>query len=460
MDKKNKPKLLAWCDFLVPTGFANVAMNLFDTLHEDYDVSVIGINYHGDTRYDTDKYFVYSVSRDDMLGIRRMSKIIHEVKPDLLFLFQDIFHISDLIEKLKKEILKDMPTKVVAYFPIDGSPFSVAWGNVLGNVIEDGKDMGVPYIDSLITYTDWAIETIKDRFPNVNRPIHKLYHGVNLDIFKLLPMAEINKLREEYKWDGKFVIANVNRFQPRKAIPLSARAFSMFAKGYKICKCGNHMPFDRKKCDLNMCPLEDLVESVSRTRQDVFYYLHMMPAEPTMGPGRANLLQNHLLNAGFTDQDVPDGGHDGIIGINARNIYAGQVTPEDVNKIYNAANVNISSTLGEGCGLSFLEAAASGTPSIAPKNSAIPEMLRGTGHLILNAGLMNQAMDNAHLRPVVNSWEMVKALDIEYDRWKENAKGGKEVRQECIDNINENFLWENKREQLKQIFKDTLNEKK
>ena len=273
-------------------------------------------------------------------------------------------------------------------------------------------------------------------------------------------MDEINELRKSYKWAGKFVVININRFQPRKAIPLSARAFSMFAKGYKICKCGNHMPFDRKKCDLNMCPSEDIVEVVERNKRDAFYYLHMMPQEPTMGPGRANLLQNHLLNAGFTDQDVPDGAHDGIIGINARHIYAGEVSPEEVNKIYNAANINISSTLGEGCGLSFLEAAASGTPTIAPRNSAIPEMLRNTGHLILNDNLMNQAMDNAHLRPVVSSWEMMKALDIEYERWKEKANGGKEIRQECIKNIKENFLWDDKREQLKQIFKDTLNGKK
>ncbi len=457
MDKKKK-KLLCWCDFGVPTGFANVALNLLDDMHEEYEVRIVSINFHGDTYIDPSKYYCYSVSREDMLGIRRLPKIIKDYKPDLIFLFQDIFHISDLIEKLRNEVLNDLPdTKVVAYFPVDGAPFSVAWGNVLGNIFKDGKDTGKPYVDTLVTYSDWAIDTIKDRFPNVNRPIHKLYHGVNLDTFKLLPMDEINRLRTEYKWAGKFVVSNVNRFQPRKAIPLSARAFSMFAKGYKVCKCGNHMPLDRKKCDLNMCPAEDIVVQEVRDRRDVFYYLHMMPAEPTMGPGRANLLQNHLLNAGFTDQDVPDGEHDGIIGINARNIYAGHVSPEDVNMIYNASNINISSTLGEGCGLSFLEAAASGTPSIAPKNSAVPEMLHDTGHLILNENLMNQAMDNAHLRPVVSSWEMVKALDIEYERWKKNANGGKEIRQECIDNIKENFLWEDKREQLKQIFRDTLN---
>lgn len=456
---KNKKKLLCWCDFNVPTGFSNVAMNLLDDMHEEYDVSIIAINYHGDTKYDTSKYFCYSVSRDDMIGIKRMPKVIHEVRPDILFLFQDIFHISDLIERLKKEALKNTDTKVVAYFPVDGSPFSVAWGNVFGNVIDGGKDLGMPYVDTIITYSDWAIETIKERFPNVNRPIHKLCHGVNLDTFYLLEQNEILALRKEYNWENKFVAVNVNRFQPRKAIPLSARAFSMFAKGYKVCKCGNHMPINRKKCDLNMCSEEDIIHVEKRDRKDVFYYLHMMPQEPTMGPGRANLLQNHLLNAGFVDKDVPDSEHSGIIGINARNIYAGHVSASEVNKIYNASNVNISSTLGEGCGLSFLEAAASGTPSIAPRNSAVPEMLRDTGHLLLNDALMNQAMDNAHLRPMMGCWEMVKALDIEYERWKANANGGKEIRQECIDNINEHFLWEDKRQLLKKIFRETLNEK-
>ena len=33
-----KKKLLAWCDFLVPTGFGTVSKNLFKGLSKEYDV--------------------------------------------------------------------------------------------------------------------------------------------------------------------------------------------------------------------------------------------------------------------------------------------------------------------------------------------------------------------------------------------------------------------------------------
>lgn len=430
-----KPKLFCWCDFLVPTGFGQVAHNLLDKMHEYYDVQVLGINYHGDKRYDSSKYFVYPVSKDDMLGIKKLVGLVKKEQPDLIFLFQDVFHISDVIENVRNVVSPS--TKIVSYFPIDGQPFSQAWGNIF------------QHSDSVITYSDWAIKVIKDRFPAV-KDIGKLYHGVDTNVYKPLTSKEISNKRESFGWDKKFVVTNLNRFQPRKAIPLSARAFSMFSKGYKECKCGNHMPLDRTSCDLNACPPEDIVKVDERNRKDVFLYLHMMANEPCMGPGRTNILQNHLLNAGFIDTDVND-----TIGINAHNIYAGTVSNEMINEIYNASNINISSTLGEGCGLSLIESAATGTPSIAPENSAIPEMLRGTGHLIKNATVMNQAMDNGHLRPVVDTWEMVKALDIEYAKWKESGQE-KVVDKTCIENVKKHFLWDDKVEYLIEVFNKVM----
>lgn len=432
----DKLKILIWSDFVAPTGFAIVAKNLFDELHKKYDVSIVGINYHGDRKYDTEKYFVYSVSRDDMLGIKRLPAIIKRENPDVLLLFQDIFYIADHIEKFKKEL---KPTaKTIIYFPVDGSPFSQAWKSTF------------KHADAIITYSDWAIKTIKET-AEVSQEIHKLYHGVDTNIFKPLKMEAIKQIRKSLNWTNKFVAININRFQPRKAVPLSARAFSLFAKGYKLCKCGHHMPLNRVSCDLNMCPPEDILEVVERNRRDVFYYLHMMPQEASMGPGRANLLQNHLLNAGFDDEDANT-----ILGMNSANIYNEEVSEKQLNELYNSSNINVSSTLGEGCGLSLLESAATGTPSIAPRNSAIPEVLNGTGTLINNTTLMNQALDNGHLRPIVDVWAMAQAWEKEYQRWK-NSGQEMTIDQNCLDNIHKNFMWQDKRDLLHKIIEDTLN---
>ena len=432
MKDKKKLKLLAWCDYLVPTGFGTVSANLFEDMYKYYDVSILGINYHGDRRYDTEKAFVYSVSPDDMLGLKRIHKIVEREEPDILFLFQDIFHISDIINDLAKKC--EGKTKIVVYFPVDGEPFSMAWGNVFEKA------------DAVITYTDWAIDVIKDRFPGLKTPISKLYHGVNFDDFFPFEQKEIDAIRKKYSWEDKFVAVNINRFQPRKFIPGSARAFSMFAKGYKECgDCGHKMPHDRNRCEL--CNSKK-VSMQGTPKNDVYLWMHMMAREPSMGPSRANLLQNHLLNAGFGDGDIGR-----ILGVNARNIYGGDVPISEVNELYNAANVNISSTFGEGCGLSLIEAQAAGTPSIAPRNSAIPEMLRDTGWIIDNCGVTNMSMDNAHIRPVPDCFAITEALEDAYKKWKEAGKG-KVIDEKCIANVNEHFKWEDKREHLRNVFKE------
>lgn len=323
-----KPKLLAWCDFLVPTGFGNVAHNLLDNMHTDFDVTVVGINFYGNKRYDSSKYFVFPVNEKDPLGFRTLLDVAQKEQPHLIFLFQDIFHISELLPHLKKA---SPASKIVVYFPVDGAPFSKDWVHVLDSV------------DTVITYSDWAIEVIRDAAPNFKGPILKLYHGVDTSIFRPLEQAEILKYKNESKLAGKFVVVNVNRYQPRKGIQASLRAFSIFAKGYKRCKCGNIMPYHNRRCDVNWCPESDIVEAVKRRRDDVFYYMHMMSQEASMGPGPTNTLQQHVKNAGFTEDDYGK-----IIGINGKDIYSGQVGPQDVNVIYNIANVNISTSLGEG----------------------------------------------------------------------------------------------------------------
>ena len=82
--------------------------------------------------------------------------------------------------------------------------------------------------------------------------------------------------------------------------------------------------------------------------------------------------------------------------------------------------------------------------------------MRETGHLIPNTTVMNQAMDNAHLRPIPDCFLMAEALEEEYQRWKEKANGVVEIRQECIDNIGTNFQWDDKRALLERLFKETL----
>ena len=437
-----KPKIFAWCDTpTVPTGFGIVAKNLLRDINKKYDLEILGINYHGDTRYDTDKWFIYpAMQYPDVLGFKKMEKLLPEVKPDIIFLFQDIFHINDAWDRIKEHAPK---AKVVIYFPIDGTPVNISWERPLLEA------------DSVITYTEFAKNAILDTFPHLkDTKIHTLDHGIDTKVFHKLSDAEIRNARKESNWEGKFVILNVNRFQPRKLIPLTLRAALLFAKGYHKCKCGNWYWKERSKCDLNGCGPEDIVDTVEG-RPDTLLYLHMVPQEQGMGPGHANSLQAHAYNAGYRDMDLK--GPKQSLQINAVDIYKNPFPEEILNKIYNAACVNISTTIGEGFGFSLAESAASGTISIAPNNSAIPEVLGDTGHMVPNMALFNMAMDNGHVRPVPSVPHMIEALEIEYQKWLDNDKQPVKS-QEAVDRVKKVFNWQDKRDFIEGIFEKVMDE--
>lgn len=388
-------------------------------------MAILGVNYVGLQKYDPTKYFIYPVDRGDLMGFDRFPYILKDFSPDKILLFQDIFNI-DAVLPMIKQWNKDVP--VMAYFPIDGNPVSAAWKEALETP------------DHLVTYTKWGVNSVNEVHPfTVQKGMDYLYHGVDTNWFHPISGTIQRRFKEEQGWKDKFAVISVNRFQPRKMLPVAIRAFALFNKGYKVCSCGNVYLASRTTCDLNGCgPASVVDQKLGRT--DSIFYLHCNTQERMMGPGRANLLQSHLINAGFTNDDINKS-----ISIFAGNIYENPVSEANLNIMYNNADVNLSSTLGEGVGLSLVEASAAGTTSIAPNNSAIPEMLGDTGHIVPNACHINIAMDNGHLRPVMSVLKTIEALEIEYQKWLSNGKR-KIVNTAAVERVQNLFQWEDKRE--------------
>jgi len=177
-------------------------------------------------------------------------------------------------------------------------------------------------------------------------------------------------------------------------------------------------------------------------KEDVMLYLHMMPKSPAMGVLPGDHLTSHMANANLVEEDYGK-----IIAINGHNIHQGEISESLLNEFYNAADYNITSTMGEGCGLSILEAAAVGIETIAPKNSAIPEMLGPFGHMVKNRAVANFKEDNGQIRPLVDERHFVEVLEKVYAEWKADGKE-KRFDQKVVDRINEEFLWDDKREFL------------
>jgi glycosyltransferase involved in cell wall biosynthesis len=227
--------------------------------------------------------------------------------------------------------------KYITYFPIDGGPLFSDWKNVF------------ELSDKAITYTKFAKNMISEAYPSVDiNKVDYLYHGVE-PVFTLLSRQERKRIKAELKWVDKFVAVNINRYQPRKNISASIRAWALFSNGYKLCECGNAYPKHLNFCDANRCDASKVVKE-TEGHDDVVYYLHMRPYEKVNGPGPANALQSLIRQAGFNDQDI----RSGKIMLQERDLYAQPYTVEQMNQVYNGADINISTAVGEGVGLSLI----------------------------------------------------------------------------------------------------------
>jgi len=165
--------------------------------------------------------------------------------------------------------------------------------------------------------------------------INVLYHGNNSNQFYPLSNKEIADFRNEYfgKNANNFIVTNVNRNQPRKDITTTIFAF---------------------------------IEAKERWKQEgltnePFLYLHMNPKDPMGHDLRAILLQTDLVeNVDYMllDKKTADEG----------------ATIEVLNKIYNASDVYLTTTLGEGWGLTLTEAMATKTHVICPLSTSVIEI--------------------------------------------------------------------------------------
>lgn len=427
-----KPKMVIWSDLIAPTGYANVAKNLFKDLHLNYDIHVVAINSKDPNKLATIplKSITHSLDPDEPMNGPELINKIQELMPEYVLLFQDIYHIENVIPRIKEV---SPSTKIVSYFPIDGAPQYYNYAKTF------------EFSDAIITYTDWAVNILKAYVPaSKDKKIEVLYHGVNQESFHPLPDKIISELKKQIKWDNKLCFINVNTFQPRKQLALTLRAFSMFAKGYKKCNsCKHEMPNNVPMCEL--CHSSKLINK-GKPKNDVHLYMHTMPYNWSMGTYPAEHLGVGVINAGFSLEE--DYGR--LVSINNANIPKGEVPEKILNQIYNCADYNLTTTVGEGAGLSLLESAAVGVPSIAPKNSAIPEMLSNTGYMVKNSAVVTMKQDNGQVRPVVDLKEYRKTLDKVYNKWKREGKK-KVFDPNLVIRINDKFTWEDKREKLNAI---------
>ena len=435
-----KIRLLAYTSSpTVPTGFGMAAREIFTRLYgygqrhdgeiyPKYDFQIVGIDFKGD---DKNPFPFHICLTNDEWGVEKLVQVIKRERFDVFFIMQDlhVFGMTGRDRYKRMQSVVDMmnqirpETPIVTYFPVDRSPVpSVYIERCLRkcdmNFVQ--SEFGKREIEKAIAYyggDPLLLETV----PN----------GINTEIFRPLPSEDRERIRKEWRWEGRFVIANINRFQPRKNVPSTLRAAALFGEGYKICECGNYYSLKLDRCDLCM---SEKFNGIHAGNPDMVLYLHMNVREPSMGGSELDFLNNHVASAGFSN----DSGRMVLI---TDSFGKNKLTPEDINTIYNCADVFLTTTFGEGVGLTVLEAMATGTRVIAPKHSAILEYAGNSATLIPNAAIVGGIPgDMAAQRPVVSVPRVVDALHEEYDIWLTNGRK-KMVSQACVDRAKK-FSWD------------------
>jgi glycosyltransferase involved in cell wall biosynthesis len=350
MDRKIK--ILVIGDGVTPTGFSRVIHSIFGRLDtEEYDIHHLAVNYHGDPHGYNHKIYPAMVG-GDVYGINRL-QMFAAGGFDIIFLLNDAWILDIYLDAIKKKF-KKLP-KIVAYFPVDAEFLHAEWF----------KNFDI--VTQAVVYTNFGKKEVKKAMPELDVKI--IAHGVDIETFYKMPLekAEIKKLayppKEEF-YDDSFIVLNANRNQPRKKIDIAVAGFSLFAEGKPL---------------------------------NVKYYHHA-----------------GLVDMGWDIRRLAD-----RYGINKRlilsNLEGGvqRVSEERLNLIYNATDVGLNTSVGEGFGLTQVEHSATGSPQVVPNNSASGELFKDCGILI--PAKMEYALEKVTtIGKLVRPEDVAKKLELLY----------------------------------------------
>jgi glycosyltransferase involved in cell wall biosynthesis len=362
----------------IASGFAQVSRNILKDLAatKEYQITVIGIGYDG-IGYDhlTYPYTIIPATSgmipryNDPYGRQRVLDELATGEYDIFFTIQDLPIIREMIPALKSSKAKH-GFKIIMYIPVD-SPLDTKPHWVMDVV---------PFIDYPVAYTLFAKKEI-EKFSN-HPDIRVCYHGVDTEVFK--PLKNLNRVKilneifnptapftDEASVDARFKVINVNRNQTRKD----------YLRTFQIIKEYKEMNPEKNVLLLVVAELKDQGGDL----MDIGKQVGLEYGVDWVTPKDYNALNGYPV--------------------------------EFVNMWYNCADVCMSTTLGEGFGLSSIEAMACGVPVIFPRNTSLVEILGdGTRGQLVECGMGTDwltlgAMDSSLVRPRMYLDDALEALD-------------------------------------------------
>lgn len=259
---------------------------------------------------------------------------------------------------------------VIGYMPVDGGHLNPAAIQELNR------------LHAAIWYTEFGHrEAVKAGFKGKR---HVITHGIDTGVFHPMNQAEARRLLDLNLPRNTFVVGNPNRNQPRKRLDLTIGIFADWIRRHGVT--------------------------------DAFLLLHC--AQKDTGWDLRRVAEYHgvanklLLTGGDAIRDLQSTSH--------------------LRLIYSSLDVQMSTTLGEGWGLTTMEGMACGIPQLVPDSAALAEWAEPAVKIPCSRLLMNPEINTTGA--LVDHEPFVEALEELYrDRLTRNeisACGLKHVRQD------------------------------
>lgn len=304
-------------DAACSSGFGRASSGFLPELHKRHNVTAIGVNYRGGPHELPFWVYPAHVPGGDPLGIKILPDVLPKVKPDLIVLQTNPWHVPYYAKALNSHGYGDKP--IVGIIAVEGKNC-------------DGRPLN--YLKRSIFWNQFSAD--EALAGGLKRQYGIVPLGVDLELFhpgnrekarELLGLPDVPP--------GSFIVGNVNRNQFRKRLDLSVLYFAEWITRYKI--------------------------------RDAYLYLHLLPGS-TVGIDVDQLAYYCGIN-------------ERVIHAEPRDLFNG--APQNyLTATYQAFDVQISTALGEGHGLTAMEGMASGIPQIGGDYAAFGEWAKHAMYLI------------------------------------------------------------------------------
>ncbi len=334
----------------IGTGFGNVARHVLSRVADRYNITVFGVNEF----FNKPNAFPYQIvpatpnKKNDPFGRQKFIAwaLQYGKNFDVWWLQNDIHFwpfLPDLVYMVRS---MGKNPHIFTYTVVDSPVSRLDIYNLSAADV-----CGIP--------SQYGIDEILRTDSNIKYKLRHVPHGIDTSEFYPLPEDQIKAIRaDKFKVDDShFLLVNVNRNSTRKDIPRTLQFY------------------------------RELKKRVPQAR----LYLHMQENEENyrgMDIGRILKCNEDTMMGVATPQDFSaDNG----------------VPIEVLNMIYNCADAVVSTTLGEGFGLSTIEAMAAKSLVIMPDNTSLSELIKDGRGIPVRCGA------------TVNDWVILK-YDLGWER--------------------------------------------